>query len=88
MSWELQFLPRAHKQLSKLDRQVAQRILKELEKLTTFDNPEKHCKALTGNYTGYWRYRAGDYRVIVDFDRGRLVIMALEISHRSQVYKK
>lgn len=87
MSWELQFLPRAHKQLKKLDRPVAQRIVKELEKLTRFDSPEKHCKGLTGNYSGFWRYRAGDYRVILDLDRNRLVIMALDIDHRSRVYK-
>lgn len=86
MSWSVEFTERARKDLKKLDNQVALRIAKELKKLSGFDNPASHCKALTGNYSGLWRYRAGDYRVIIDLDHSHLVILALEIDHRSKAY--
>ena len=87
MSWNIQFTERARKELKKLDNQVAVRIGKELKKLSGFDDPAQHCKALTGQYSGLWRYRAGDYRVIIDLDREQLVILALDIDHRSKIYR-
>ncbi|MBQ6773888.1 MAG: type II toxin-antitoxin system RelE/ParE family toxin [Synergistaceae bacterium] len=35
-----------------------------------------------------WRYRVGDYRVICEIRDKVLVILVLEIGHRSSVYKK
>lgn len=86
MSWSVEFTERARKDLIKLDNQVALRIAKELKKLSGFNDPAPHCKALTGNYSGLWRYRIGSYRVIIDFQHEELVILALEIGHRSRVY--
>jgi mRNA interferase RelE/StbE len=34
-----------------------------------------------------WRYRIGDWRVVVDIYDDRLVILALDIEHRSRVYR-
>lgn len=86
-TWRLELTPRALKQLKKLDKPVAQRILEELEKLEGFEHPQSHCKALTGNYSGLWRYRAGSCRVILDINQGALVLLALEVGHRSAVYR-
>ena len=87
-TWAVEFSARARKQIRKLDRPIAQRIIIELEKLEKSERPQVHCKPLTGDRSGLWRYRAGDYRVSLDFDRGQLVILALEIAHRSTVYRK
>lgn len=86
-AWRLELTPRVLKQLKKLDKPVARRLLDELGKLESFEHPQEHCKALTGNYSGLWRYRAGSYRVILDIDQGALVLLALEVGHRSAVYR-
>lgn len=86
-TWRLELTPRALQQLKKLDRPVAQRVLEELGKLEVSEHPQEHCKALTGNYSGLWRYRVGSYRVILDIDQGKLVLLALEVGHRSSVYR-
>ena len=70
-----------------MDKPVAQRVLDELEKLELSEYPQEHCKALTGNYSGLWRYRMGSYRVILDIDQGTLVLLALEVGHRSSIYR-
>ena len=84
--WTLKLDSAVLKTLKKLDRPVASRILNALERLEQFDTPQAHCKALTGQYSGLWRYRIGDYRVILDFDGQNLVILALEVGHWSNVY--
>ena len=35
---------------------------------------------------GLWRLRVGDYRVILDVHRDELVIVALDVDHRSSIY--
>ena len=86
-TWSLELTPRVLKQLKKLDKPVAQRVLDELEKLVDSEYPQRHCKALIGNYSGLWRYRVGSYRVILDIDQGKLVLLALEVGHRSTIYR-
>lgn len=86
-TWRIELTPRILKQLKKLDKPVAQRIVDQLEKLEISEYPQEHCKALTGNYSGLWRYRVGSYRVILDIDQGALVLLALEVGHRSSIYR-
>lgn len=69
-TWSLELTPRVLKQLKKLDQPVAQRVLDELEKLVVSEYPQSRCKALTGNYSGLWRYRVGSYRVVIIPDSG------------------
>jgi mRNA interferase RelE/StbE len=35
-------------------------------------------------WCGLWRYRVGDYRLICDFRDGELVVLVLQIAHRSE----
>jgi len=84
--WSIEVSPRAEKALRKLDRPVAQRIRDGLIQLASLDEPAKSCKALSGPLTGLWRYRVGNYRVILDIDHGHVVIIALDIGHRSKIY--
>ncbi|MCR5630421.1 MAG: type II toxin-antitoxin system RelE/ParE family toxin [Atopobiaceae bacterium] len=37
--------------------------------------------------TRFWRYRVGDYRIICDIEDAVLVILVVEVNHRSKVYK-
>ncbi|AZI59220.1 type II toxin-antitoxin system RelE/ParE family toxin [Nakamurella antarctica] len=86
MTWVIRTDRDFDRALKKLDRQVATRVLKTLITLESLDDPTKRCKALSGPYTGLWRLRVGDYRVILDIQREELVIIALDVGNRSSVY--
>lgn len=36
---------------------------------------------------GLWRYRVGDYRIICDIQDGKLIVLGVEIGHRSSIYR-
>ena len=87
--WELRFSKRAEKQLSKMDAGVRRVILSWLLKnIDGCEDPRAHGKGLTANKSGEWRYRIGDYRVLCDIQEEELVVLAIEIGHRREVYKR
>lgn len=73
------------KQLKKLDKFTQKQITNYLETHVTA-NPRQHGKALSANRSGQWRYRIGNYCVIVEICDDKLVIETLEVGHRRDVY--
>lgn len=90
MAWRIEFDPSAEKELAKLDRQAAQRILKFLSgRVTSLDDPRSIGEALKGSKLGmFWKYRVGDYRVIAEIQDKVLCILVVRIGNRREVYKK
>nr|WP_277988961.1 type II toxin-antitoxin system RelE/ParE family toxin [Enterococcus sp. MJM16] len=43
-------------------------------------------KGLSANRTGQWRYRIGNYRVIVNINDNELIVLTLEVGHRREIY--
>ncbi|MEE6031497.1 MULTISPECIES: type II toxin-antitoxin system RelE/ParE family toxin [Avibacterium] len=87
--WTVIFADTARKQLAKLAKknpQQAQRIINYLKSLQTLEEPRDKGKGLVGDLSGMWRYRVGDYRIICHIDNGELLITALEIGHRREIY--
>ncbi|WP_255556051.1 type II toxin-antitoxin system RelE family toxin [Tessaracoccus palaemonis] len=87
MDWSIQTSTRFDKAIRKLDRPMARRVLVAVYALAELDEPQRRCKALTGPLAGLWRLRIGDYRVILDIRRGELVLIALDLDHRSAIYE-
>ena len=88
MAWRIEFLPDAVKELKKLDRSVARRIITTLEeRIATLDDPRTLGSALTGDHAGYWRWRIGDYRVVARVEDERVVIIVVRVAHRREVYR-
>ena len=88
MAWTLRISETAKRQLKKLDRSSAQILVRYLNRLVLeVENPRQRGKPLTANLTGLWRYRVGDDRLICDIQDGELVVLVLQIAHRSQVYR-
>lgn len=87
--WSLDFHDRAKKQLRSLPKDIQKRIITYLEErvLTQID-PRSLASSLSGDMTGFYRYRVGDYRIITSIDQGKMVILALEIGHRKDIYQK
>ena len=88
MAWKIEFLPAAAKELRKLDRSVAARIVATVEqRIATLDDPRAIGTALVGELAGLWRWRIGDYRVIAQVDDDRVTILVVRIAHRREVYR-
>ena len=88
MSYKLVLSNRARKQLKKMDRLVSVMLLDELlNKYDGLENPSPHGKALKGELKKYWRYRIGNYRIICDIQDDKMIVLALEIGHRKEIYQ-
>lgn len=57
------------------------------DRIETAEDPRRFGKALTANLTGLWRYRIGDYRVICLIQDEKLLVLALKVGHRRQLYR-
>jgi len=87
--WTIDYTESARRQLRKLDKQAARRILDFMdERIAAQEDPRNTGKALTGPMLGaYWRYRIGDYRIICDIQDGALCVLVIEIGNRREVYR-
>ncbi|MBX3595729.1 MAG: type II toxin-antitoxin system RelE/ParE family toxin [Sphingomonas sp.] len=88
MAWQIEYPPRVQKQLRKLDSQAAIRIVRTLQSdLDRHGDPRMFGEAMVGNWTGFWRYRVGDYRAICKIEDQRITVVVIEIAHRREVYR-
>lgn len=87
MKYIVDYSDRAIKELNKLDRYTRQMIYAWIDKnLVGCENPRQRGKALTANRKGQWRYRIGDYRLICEIKDNELIILALSVGHRRNIY--
>lgn len=87
MSYKLEFVPQAVKQLKKLDKYQAALISRWLyQNIDGIENPRKSGKALSGNKASQWRYHIRNYRAIVEIEDDCLVVLAIQIGHRKNIY--
>ena len=88
MSYRVETTSRFDREFKKLDRYTQRMIKSWIEKnLVDCADPRAHGKGLTANRSGQWRYRIGDYRLICFIEDDKLVILALSVGHRSEIYK-
>ncbi len=88
MSRHLIYSKKAQKQLKSINPKHAEIILRWLgANIEGCDNPKDHGRPLKGDRKGVWRYRVGDYRILCDIRKERLVVVAVEIVHRQGAYK-
>jgi mRNA interferase RelE/StbE len=89
MPWNVELSIDADRELRKLDRQHATRILKFLhQRLAKLENPRSIGQALSGSELGeFWKYRVGDFRLIAKIEDRRLIMLVLRIGHRKEIYR-
>ena len=88
MAWTIEFLPQVEKDLSKLGKVEARRILATLEnRIAKLDDPRQLGSALNGDLSGLWRWRIGDYRVVAQIEDERVTILVVRVGHRRKVYR-
>lgn len=87
MSYKLIFSDKCKKQIDKLDNSTYILLKGWINKhLLNCHNPKAFGKSLVGNKKGLWRYIIGSYRLIVQIQENKLIILALDFDHRSNVY--
>ncbi len=89
MAWLVELSETADKQLSKLDPQHRNRILKFLQqRVAKLNNPRSVGKVLRGTRLGeFWRYRVGEYRLICRVEDDRMLVLVLAVGHRKEIYR-
>ena len=85
MPYGLETTTEADRELARLDPQVAGLVRRRLEWLAENAETARH-EALTGQYRGSFRLRAGNYRALYDLDRANRRIIVWSVGHRREVY--
>lgn len=88
MTYRLLISDDVRKKIKKMDKYLGLMLAKDMKsKLDGLENPRSIGKALLGQYKGLWRYRIGAYRVICDIRDDELIVLAIDIGHRKEIYK-
>jgi mRNA interferase RelE/StbE len=84
MTYAVEILRTAQRQLAKIDRQAQGDIIDSIRALASDPRPSG-CKKLSGRQA--WRIRVGDYRVIYEIYDQELVIVVVTLGNRKEVYR-
>lgn len=90
MKWTIEYAVSAQKPMRRLDPQVRRRIRDFLStRVAALDDPRKLGGPLEGaRFAGLWRYRVGDYRILVDIRDEIVTVLVVGIGHRGEVYRQ
>ncbi len=82
MKYEVEFKPRAIKDLRKIEKSDQKRIITRITELT--NNLSGNVKRLT-NFTPEYKLRVGNYRVLFETEVNKIIIY--RIHHRRNAYR-
>ncbi len=84
--YRIRLLEAAARDLERLDKEIARRIVKRINR--TAENAEAvKPKVLRSSLAGFAKLREGDYQVIYEIIHAEEIIIVHFIGHRSEVYK-
>ncbi|GGL12225.1 type II toxin-antitoxin system RelE family toxin [Streptomyces flaveus] len=91
MGYVTRFTPHAQRDMLKISRPDALRIMYRLTELQKAmdggDTAAFDIKALQG-HSSRWRLRVGDYRVVYTVEDGQLIVWVLAVGNRRDVYRQ
>ena len=83
MAYQLIYTTRAARDIRKLGNSTKLRVKMALERYA--DTPLQFAQRLTNSELGTYRFRVGDYRVIIDVEDDKVII--LRVGHRRDIYR-
>ena len=83
MTWTAIWSDNAKKELKRLSSDIQKRILDKTDDVE--ENPFQYLEKMVGK--PFYKYRVGNYRIIVDVVNDKLVLYLLKVKKRSRVYK-
>jgi mRNA interferase RelE/StbE len=84
VAYEVVFRDEARSAFLSLDSVVRKRIMKVIERLAEIRTPVRATRLVSD--LGTWRVRAGDWRILYEVNDDRLIILILDVGHRSKIY--
>jgi mRNA interferase RelE/StbE len=84
MTYDIVFTQSAGKDFDKLDGETKKRVSSALDRIRI--QPDRYITRLVAE-PGY-RLRVGDYRVILDLENDKLIILVITIRHRRNAYDR
>lgn len=81
--YRLQVEKDAQRALARLDKPIRRRVQAAIDRLA--DDPRPHGVVALAGHKGYLRIRIGDYRVIYTVKDSRLLVLVVDVDHRSGV---
>lgn len=84
MKYKLIYTFRADRDIRRLEPGIKKRLEKILRKYE--ENPLKYAEKLTDSQLGTYRFRIGDYRVVFDLEKEKIII--LRVGHRGEIYRR
>jgi mRNA interferase RelE/StbE len=85
--YRIRILDVAARELAKLDKPVGRRIVKRINWLAeNLDDIE--LEALTGDLSGLYKLRAGDYSILYEILRDEQTVVIHMIGHRREIYRR
>lgn len=87
IEWKFKWSEEASYKFDKLDKSIQTSIKKKIQKIiASKTNPVVFLSQLTGNLNHLYALRIGDYRLICEVKDSELVILAVHVGHRRDVY--
>ena len=85
--WQFLITPQAEEDLAQMDRPVQKRVV---ERLSWFVEHFEQVSPLplSGKWKGFFKLRAGDWRIIYEAEPESQRIIVHGIGHRNEIYKR
>ncbi|MBT3582585.1 type II toxin-antitoxin system RelE/ParE family toxin [Candidatus Woesearchaeota archaeon] len=81
--YKIKFSDKSLKQIRKLEKKDQERIIITLNRIKI--RPEHYIEKLVDDPA--YKLRVGNYRVLMDLDKGNLLIIVIKVGHRKKIYK-
>lgn len=86
--YRIELTPRFERDFNKLDRSLASRIMKKIDRLAT--HPELATQAIQNpppDLQGIHKFRVGDYRILLWVDHPNQLLTLYAVAHRREIYR-
>jgi mRNA interferase RelE/StbE len=84
MTFDVRWTESAFNKLEKFDRGVQERIVAKMDEAAA--DPLVVAKRLSR--VNLYSVRVGEYRIIVSLERQKMIVLIVEVGHRSGIYRK
>lgn len=86
--WQVELNTRARRQLRKLNKPTARRVLTAITALERDPRPAPPASLPLTGHPGLRRLRVGDHRIVYELRDDTLVVLVVTIGHRREVYDR
>ncbi len=84
MTYDVVFRDEARKAYERLDRAVRQQVGRVIDRLADNPRPGQATQLVGDSRT--WRVRAGDWRILYEIRDDEIMVLILDVKHRSKAY--